>query len=183
MKREYLDKTMEYMTHLVPRGHGPQKVKSTFTRIRKITRSEARREKERTVNKNSIFFPAEYNPREPSVKAVIKRYEHILQNNKTLAELFPQNSIVAANKRAKYLHQLILRTDPYNIKINLLNQAQHGYSKCGRKCDLCYNFILEKISFICHATKVKFKIRRDSTCTSKNIIYLAHYETRCMFLY
>ena len=35
---------------------------------------------------------------------------------------------------------------------------------------------MEKISFICHAAKVKFKIRRDSTCTSKNVVYLPYCE-------
>ena len=45
----------------------------------KITRSETRRKKERTVTKKSIIFPAKHNPREQSIKAVIKKYEHILQ--------------------------------------------------------------------------------------------------------
>ena len=51
--------------------------------------------------------------------------------------------------------------------------AENSYSKCGDKCELCYKFVLEKKSFICHAAKAKFTIRRDSTGTTKNVIYLA----------
>ena len=28
--------------------------------------------------------------------------------------------------------------------MSLLDQAEHGYSKCGRKCDSCDKFVLEK---------------------------------------
>ena len=58
--------------------------------------------------------------------------------------------------------------------MDLLNQTDHGYKKCGLKCDSCNNFVLEKTSFVCFATGTKFRIRRDSTCDTKNIIYLAY---------
>ena len=67
------------MAQLVHRGRPTEKVKLTLTKMGKITRSETRRKKERTVTKKSIIFPAKHNPREQSIKAVIKKYEHILQ--------------------------------------------------------------------------------------------------------
>ena len=106
------------------------------------------------------------------MNATINRHEHILQRNTLLKELFPTNSFIAANKRAKNLRELVARVDPYNIKTDLLNQTDHGYKKCGRKCDSCNSFVLEKTSFECFATRTKFRIRRDSTCDTKNVIYL-----------
>ena len=73
---------------------------------------------------------------------------------------------------------MIARADPYNIKTDLLNQTSHGYKKCGCKCNSCDNLVLEETSFICFATGTKFRIHRDSTCNTKNVIYLA-YSKKC----
>ena len=79
-----------------------------------MTRTEDRVKKQRTINKNTITFPAEDNPRGLDVNAVIKRNEHILQH-KILKELFPPNSFIVANERAKNLRELVTRADPCNI--------------------------------------------------------------------
>ena len=71
---------------------------------------------------------------------------------------------------------MFARADPYNIKANLLDQSDHGCKKCGRKFDSCNDFVLEKTSFVSFATGNKFRIYRDSTCNTKNIIYLAYYK-------
>ena len=91
-----------------------------------------------------------------------------------MKELFPTNSFIVANRIAKNLRELAARTDPYNIKTDLLNQTDHGCKKCGGKCDSCNNFVLPKKSLVCFATGTKFKIHRDRTCNTKNIIYLAY---------
>ena len=140
----------------------------------KITRSETRRKKEQTVTKKSIIFPAKHNPREQSIKAVIKKYEHILHKKEILTELFSQNSFVVANKRARNLHQLMVRYDPYNIVMDLSNQKRHCYSERGRKCDSCDYFVLEKTSLKCQTAEAKFKVCRDSACTTKCTIYLVY---------
>ena len=70
----------------------------------------------------------------------------------------------------------IARADPYKIKTNLLDQTPHGYKKCGRKCDSCDNFVLEETSFTCFPTGTKFRILRDNTYSTKNVIYLAYYK-------
>ena len=111
-----------------------------------MTRTEARVKKQRAINKNTIIFPAEDNPRGPDVNAIIKRHEHILQHNTVLKELFPTNSFFVANKRAKNLPEFVARADPYNIKMDPLIQTDHRYKKCGCKGDSCGKFVLEKTS-------------------------------------
>ena len=54
----------------------------------------------------------------------------------------------------------------------------HGYKKCDKKCDSCNNFVDETSFVILKATGRKYCIRRGSTCTTKNVIYLA-YCTKC----
>ena len=108
------------------------------------------------------------------MNAIIKRYKLILKHNSVLKELFLTNSFIVANKRARKLRELVACADLYNIKTDLLIQTDHGYKKCGRTCDSCNDFVLGKTSFVCFATGTEFKIRRDSTCNTKKIIYLAY---------
>ena len=76
------------------------------------------------------------------------------------------------------MQELLTRANPYNIKSDLLDRNFHGYKKCGKKCDSCNNFVDETSFVISKATGRKYWIRRDSTCTTKNVIYLA-YCTKC----
>ena len=162
------------MAYLVARGNSPKRVKRIFENVRKMTKTEARFIKSKVINKDTIIFPAEYSPKGPDVNAIIKRHKHILKHNSVLKELFPTNSFIVANKRAKTLQELVACADPYNVKTDLLNQTDYGYKKCGRICDSSNNFVLGKTSFVCFATGTEFKIRRDSTCNTTKVIYLAY---------
>ena len=70
---------------------------------------------------SSVIFSAEFNPRGPNVSEIINRHRHLLETDDTLKQLFPENSIVVANKRGKNLQELLTRADPYNIKSDLLD--------------------------------------------------------------
>ena len=89
--------------------------------------------------------------------------------------LSPENSIVVGNKRENNLKDLLLRSDPYNIKKNLLDNTKHGYKSCKKKCDSWNNFVDEVTAIKCFATETIFKIRRDSSCQMKNVIYIAYF--------
>ena len=97
-----MEKSKEYVAYLVARGHSPKRVKQTF---KKMTKTEAKVTKQKAINKNTIIFPAEYNPRGPVVNAIIMRHEHISQHNSVLKELFPRDSFIVTNKRAKNLSE------------------------------------------------------------------------------
>ena len=62
------------------------------------------------------------------------------------------------------------------MKRDLLDIKEHGYRKCGKRCDWCNNFIDETSFVISKATGQKYQIRRNST--SANDIYFA-YCTKC----
>ena len=128
-EQDYLERLKEYMSYLVAEGHSPKKVKRTSENVGKLTRAEARVKKQETVNKNSIIFPTVCNPRGPNVNTIIRRHEHLLQNNTILKELFPANLFIVANKRADKLRELLERANRFNIKTDLLDQTDHGYKK------------------------------------------------------
>ena len=78
------------------------------------------------------------------------------------------------NKRENNLEDLWLRSDPYNIKRDLLDNTNHGHKSCEKKCNSCSNFVVETAAIKCFATGIIFEIRRDSSCQTKNVIYVAY---------
>ena len=150
-------------------------VHDTFEKISKITRNDARK---KLVNNNSsnnrVIFSTKFNRRWPNVTKIIKDSLHLLHNNEILKGLFPGNSILGANKRENNLKGLLLRSDPYNIKKDLLDNTKHGYKSCKEKCDSCNNFVDEVAAIKCFTAGRIFKIRRDNSCQTENVIYLAY---------
>ena len=73
-----------------------------------------------------------------------------------------------------------MRNDPPNIKVDQQLKEDRGYTKCTYKnCDSCNNFVDETTYIERNATGRKYKIRRDTSCSSKNVIYVA-YCIKCM---
>ena len=69
------------------------------------------------------------------------------------------------------MKELLTRAVPYNI-INNVDDETHTYVPCKERCDSCANFVVTKSSFKCFATKSVFKVRRSTSCISKNIIFI-----------
>ena len=118
-----------------------------------------------------IIFTTKYNPRGPNIKNIMNKNLHILNENL-------KNDILVAYKRENNMKELLLRADPYQIKADLLDRTPHSYKSCKRACDSCTNFVGETSTIKSNATGRLFYIKRDSSCISKNVIYVA-YCTKC----
>ena len=103
---------------------------------------------------------------------------NILQENPEVRKIFPDGSIIVANKRCKNLKELLARADPYDVREDLLPNPIGGYKICGKKCDSCNNMVDSTSEFVCKHSGKKFSIRRPLTCLTQNIVYLA-YCTKC----
>ena len=124
--------------------------------ILKLVKSlEMMQEKRRLIiimTTTELLFLVKLNTRGPSVTKIVKENCHLLQNNKILKGLFPEYSILVANKRKSNLKDLLLKRDLYNIKKNLFDNAKHGYKSCKKKFDSCNNFLGEKTAIKYFAT-------------------------------
>jgi len=163
----------EYERYLELRGYKSKSVTKAFSAARSKTRDESRHVKGTNSNTRPVIFSTKYNPRGPDVKSIVDRHLPTLLNATiSLNELFPDGSIMVANKRENDLADLLQRSDPYNVKSDLTDNESHGYVKCGRSCDSCNNFVIATESVTSFATGRKFRIRRDSTCSMKNLVYV-----------
>ena len=97
-----------------------------------------------------------------------------IQKTKILKGLFLENCILAANKRENNLKDLLLRSDSYNIKRDLLDNTKHGYKSCKKKCDSYNNFVDESPAIKSFTTGRIFKIRRESSFQTENVIYIGY---------
>lgn len=136
----------------------------------KITREVARTKKERRSTKNPIIFSTLFSSHGPDIRGIINKHQHLLQLK--TANVFPEK-IMVAHKRGKNLRDLMVRGDPYNIKTDLLSNHIGGYKKCDKKCESCDFFVIPTDTVECFATKKTYKVRRNLSCESKYVIYLA----------
>jgi len=166
-------KAVEYSEHLKKRGYNQHLIQKSFKDIGNLPRNEARQPVNKEGTVNPIIFATKYNPRGPNVNAIVKRFLPILNENPILKELFPDRSVMVANKKENNLTNLLLRSDPYNIKQDIIDNQECGYAKCDRNCDSCKNFVLETTSVTSNATGRKFHIRRKTSCCSPYLIYIA----------
>ena len=71
------------------------------------------------------MFTSIFNPQGPNVPEIIIRRLHLINNSPFLHNIFPDGSILDANKRCENVKGLLIRGDPYNIKHDLTCIAQH----------------------------------------------------------
>ena len=170
---EFDNRAKEYIAYLVARGHDPKSVLDVFKNARILPRSDARKKKIKNNSSNKVILSTKYNPRGPDVENIIKKHIHLIDNTPSLKKVLPSNSIMVAFKREKNLKELLLRGDPYNIKLDLTQNFKLGYKRCDKRCDSCDNFVLERDHIISNATGKCYTIKRDSSCSSKYVVYCA----------
>ena len=143
-----------------------------------IPRNVAR---QKVVSKNDskrVVFATNFNPRCTDMKKILENNLNIIDNNPILNNMFPKGSILVSSKRENNLGDLILRGDPYSIKSDLIDTMTEGFTRFSQKCESCDNFVDETTFVNSHATGRKFRILRDSTCSTRNVICVA-YCTNC----
>ena len=171
---EYEKKADEYSSYLTTRKHNKRHVKKSFDNVALMSREDARKKVFRGKGESRVVFSTKNNQRGPDIKSIIKSNAFIIEEYPALRVLFPKGSIIVANKRENNLKDLLVRGDPYNIKQDLCGNVESGYVSCNKKCDSCQNFVDVTTHVTSNATGRRFRIIRDSTCTSKNVIYVAY---------
>ena len=105
---------------------------------------------------------------------IINRHLHLIKNSPFLHNISPDGSILVTNKRCQNLKDLLVCGGPYNIKHDLTDIVPHQYKPCGEKFDSCDNFFVSQSYMISSAPGRKYYIRRDSTCSTPNAVYMAY---------
>ena len=170
---EYDRQSVVYKKYLLDRGHEAGKVTEAFDAVRAKPRNVARTKVIRE-NQKKVVFATKYNPLGPNINKILTDCIPILQNSAVLKDLFPPGKIMIAHKREKNLKELLLRSDPYAIKPDILDAVAEGYVKCDRGCDSCNNLVDQTSYIVSNATGKKYTIRKKLSCKSKYVIYVSY---------
>ena len=138
-----------------------------------MPRHEARKKIEKSVE-NKVIFTSTFSPQGPNVSQMINFHMNLIKNSPFLHNIFPDGSILVAKKRCQNLKDLLLCGDPCNIKYDFTDSVPHQYKPCGKKYDSCDSFVPSQSYVIFNATGRNYYIRRDSSCSTSNVAYMAY---------
>ena len=150
-------KTKEYPDNIIDNG---------INNARKIDRTTLLQEKGNDDMEENIAFITTHNPNNPQVTGLIKQTFNNIKKSNKLRRIFNNKKLVIAKRKTPNIKQMISRA------AFTLNSTTNGIKKCKRpKCVTCSHF--EEVSEIIFKNSDQtFKMKREFTCSSKNVIYL-----------
>ena len=164
----------EYKGYLRAQNYNPDLVDRQFEKALSVERSELLTK--RVKPKKKVFpLVLDYNPILPDIQRVIKKHSHLLRSSPDLLEIFPPKSVFPAYRRTKNLKDILAlsKFGGTGSSVHHTRQETGGCFNCSKKCDLCQKFLIQDTKFQSFATGCVYKINQQSSCTSKNVIYLA----------
>ena len=163
---------IEYKGYLKHQNYNTELVDRQFERALEIERSEILKKKEKT-NKKVFPLVLDFNPLLPDAGKIIRKHLHILKSSPHLREIFTPKSIFPAFRRTKNLKELLAPSKCKPVNYSNSDKSENGCFKCGKKCDLCKNFLIEAPKFKSFATAREYHLTQKVGCSSENVIYLA----------
>ena len=115
-----------------------------------------------------------YNSRGPNVSQIINRQFHLIKNSPFLHNIFPDCSVLVANKGCPNFKDSLVHGDPYNKKHDLTDIVPYEYKSCSKKCDSCDNFVESLTYLIFNASGRKYYIHLDRTCSTRNAVDMTY---------
>ena len=127
---------------------------------------EQLRNTQKRKNKNTpIAFVTTYNRCNPNIFPLIKQNLETLKNNTRIKKLLESSRIIKSNRQPKNLKKIL--TSAY-----FGPQHTAGVKKCNKpKCQICH-ILIEGDSYYFLNHNIPFKIKRNLTCDSQNVIYV-----------
>ena len=163
---------------LLSRAYSLKVIQAAIDRARQIPRLKALEKVIRKKTTDRPVFVIHYDPRLPSVNAIVKKHWRVMTQDPKLKEVFPDPPLIAY-KRQKNLRQVLIRAkvppESKRPKRELL-----GMRKCMK--DVYCNYIMVGDYVRSTASSYKHQITTKVTCFTSNIIYLITCR-RCLMQY
>ena len=161
---QYTISKSEYTKHLENRGYHSDLVSSSFKRAEDKFRSEHPTQLDK-VEKKCIPCVVDYNPGLPNVSAIINKYKHVLDLDKSLP--FKSEDILVSYRRAKTIKDVLVSS-----RLASSIGDDRGCTSCKKGCTVCKNFLVSTKTFRSHQNDQQFYIKGHVDCDSSNVIYL-----------
>ena len=167
---DFKQKSKEYCKYLTDCGHDSEHVLKVFNEIGSMTRQQVRRSKRRNEGRPCAFI-SKFNPRAPDIGKIIRKQRSIIDNDERAKQILPEGAIRVSYKRSSNLRELLAPSNPFRTR-ELMGEG--CFACTAKRCDCCKNFLIPGGSFRSTATGRSYNICKSLTCTSQNVVYLAH---------
>ena len=162
---EYLNQSNKYIKFFIQRGYDSMYLKKLTKEMLSLSQNQLLKPKPQSTNDSKSIFITTWHPALKSLKSIIDRSYHIIENDSHLKKIFPRKPIIAYRK-LKSIKNYIVRTD-----INKNERKINTTQPCN-KCKICKIINTEK--YIKNDYNgVQIKLSCEGNCRSKNVVYVA----------
>ena len=159
----------ELKAFLLSRDYKPSIIESAIEKARNVPRREALKKVYTENSSNRPVFVIHYDPRLPSVPAIVQKHWRTMIQDPRLKEVFPKPPLVAY-KRPKNIRDTLIRSKVPPLSNSRPKRQLPGMKKCN-KCGAC-PFVKEGRTVESRSTNFKVDIKKTVDCTTQNVIYL-----------
>ena len=166
-------RSKEYSKYLIDCGHDKEHVLRVFNETGNISRQEARNSK-RKIEGRPCTFISKFNPRATDIGKIFRKHRNIIDSDERAKQVLPEGAVQVSYKRSSSIMELLAPSNPYKNR----KMARKGCFVCtAKRCDCSKNFLISGASFRSTATGRSYNICKSLTCTSRDVVYLAHCAT------
>ena len=157
----------ELKNDLISRGYKAKIIDDAFKKVQAISREDALKRVEKKKSDREVLAVT-FHPSLPPISAILrKHWKVMIDDSPSLGKCFQTQSIVAY-RRNKNLRDLLVKATIPNRKSE---RPTGGFHQCTRtSCILCA-MSLTTTSHKDYKTGKQWKITRNLTCTTTNVVY------------
>ena len=154
---------------LLSRDYKLATINSAINKARNVPRCEALKRVSKEKTTKQPVFAIQYDPRLPSIPAILKRHWRTMTQDPRLKEVFPVPPLVAY-KRPPNIKDKVIRSKVPPPNNSRPKRKVPGMKKCNR-CGAC-PYVREGKAVQATSTNYKTDINCSVDCSTSNIIYL-----------
>ena len=154
---------------LLSRDYKPAIIDSSIDRARKVPRFEALKKVSKENLTKRPVFAIQFDPRLPSIPAILKRHWRTMTQDPRLKEIFPVPPLVAYKRPPNIKDKLIRSKVPPQNNARAKRRIP-GMRRCNR-CGIC-PYVQEGKTVKATSNNYKTDINCSVDCSTTNIIYL-----------
>ena len=162
---------------LLYRQYRPRVIDEAFKKIKLLDHATALQRVNRMRTSEKLTFVIKYDPRLPSVPAIVNKHFKVMRSDPYLDRVF-QGGVQVAYGRYKNLRDLLCRSRLPPVRPK---RVLPGWRTCLKRCIACV-YSANRNQFKCTASGKTFKLTQQLTCSDQNVIYIIQCK-RCLAQY
>ena len=169
VKEDREKRFVELRDLLLARDYKLKSIEAAIQKARNIPRQEALKKVHRDKASTRPVFVINFDPRLPSIPAIVKKHWRTMVQDPRMKEIFPQPPLVAY-KRPPNIKDKLIRAKVPKLTRSRPKRNIPGMKRC-LNCGVC-PFVIEGKTVKSRSNNTTVDINTSVSCTSSNVVYL-----------